>query len=107
VIPPSAPTEPVTVEELRKILVELGHGEIMPADDKLKVLADVYTATQYRDLPPEQEWKNYPTLIDALGNRVQLPLLGPAPFDWHQAHNLALSRQAERRCHGRRHASRI
>jgi hypothetical protein len=84
---PAGPLQPITTKRLREIFLELGWEKMMPPDDKLQRLAAIYTGLQDCDLPPEplspEPEKNYPTQIDAFGNRVQLPLLGPVPFDWH------------------------
>ena len=102
---PAAPRKPITVKQIREIIVGLGdrYKKMMPSDDKLNRLAVVFTSRQPQyDHTPEENWAAFGHLfslwpldvefpvhtIDVRGNKYTLeaPLFHPEhiPFDWDQ-----------------------
>jgi hypothetical protein len=84
---PPDPVRPITADKVREIIEGLEGRYVVPSDDDMARLAAVYTGMQYCNLPPEQEFRDFPIrLLDVLGNEMIIPTPlwppGVRPCDW-------------------------
>ena len=67
---PSDDLQPITAEQLRKIIEGLESRCKVPPVDELAVLAAALTGLQYCNLPPDQEWdRDFPTRVTDVTSR--------------------------------------